>query len=251
VYQILTLILAVAISVTTPIIVTKSVNAVMPTIKKVVIHSGSAETYLNVHLFYDKIYKAGQIKLEGGSADKIDISLFPFDDLNEPIDRVDNNPDISNGRFERWVDGLKLLAEKPLFGLSPRNILSFASKNNTDTLMNEKDATIHNTYLELWAGAGIIGGIFILGFLIFAAIYVIKTTLKFTPDVETALSTTLILIISLSAILLPDIIFFQLTFAGLVFWLSLGNCLNTDKESYKNSFTYKLLLKCFKRKPEL
>ncbi len=251
VYRILAFILAIAISVAAPLIITKSVNAAMPIVKKTIIHSGSPETYLDIHLFYDKLYEAGKIRIAGGFTDEIDMSKFPFDDQNSPIDRVDDNPDISNGRFDRWIDGLKLLAEKPFFGLSPRNILSFASKNDTDTLMNENSSTIHNTYLELLTGAGIIGGIFILGFLIFAAIYVIKIALKFTPNIKTAISTTLILIISMSAIALPDIIFFQLTFAGLIFWLSLGNCLNTDEESYKNSLTYKLLTKCFKRKPEL
>ncbi len=251
VYRILTLVLAIALSVATPFVITKSVNLVMPTVKKVITHAGGAETYMNIHLLYDSLYEAGKFDFLEGHRDEIDISQFPFDELNVPIDRVDNNPDVSNGRFERWIDGLKLFAEKPFFGLSPRNILSFASKNDTDTLMDDNDATIHNTYLELLTGAGIIGGIFVLGFLIFAAIHVIKVALKFTPDIKTAISTTLILIIAMSAIALPDIIFFQLTFPGLAFWLALGQCLNTDEESYKNSFTYKLLLKCFKRKTEL
>ena len=252
VYRILTFILAIAISVAAPLLITKSVNNVMmPVIKKTIIHAGGPETYLDVHMFYDKLYESGKLRIAGGFTDEIDMTQFPFDDLNNPIDRVDDNPDISNGRFDRWIDGLKLLAEKPFFGLSPRNIIKFAQGADFETLMGENDYTIHNTYLELIAGAGIIGGIFILGFLIFAAIFVIKTALKFTPNIKTAILTTLILIISMSAIALPDIIFFQLTFAGLIFWLSLGNCLNTDKESYKNSFAYKLMTKCFKRKTEL
>ena len=251
VYRILTFVLAIAISIAAPFVITKSVNAVMPTVKKAVIHSSGAETYIKIHLLYDNLYESGKLELLEGHRDSIDMTQFPFDDLNNPIDRVDENPDISNGRFDRWIDGLKLIASQPLFGLSPRNIIKFAQGADFENLMGENDYTLNNTYLELIAGAGIIGGIFILGFLSFAAIYVIKTALKFTPNIKTAISTTLILIISMSAIALPDIIFFQLTFAGLIFWLSLGNCLNTDEESYKNSFTYKLLLKCFKRKPEL
>ena len=251
IYRILAFVLAVVISVAAPFVITKSVNAVMPTVKKSVIHLGSPETYMKIHLLYDNLYESGKLTLLDGHRDEIDMSEFPFDDKNVPIDRVDDNPDVSNGRFERWMDSLKLLAEKPFFGLSPRNILSFASKNDTDTLMNENSSTIHNTYLELLTGAGIVGGIFILAFLILAAIFVIKTALKFTPDIKITISTTLVLIIAMSAIALPDIIFFQLTFAGLAFWLALGQCLNTDEESYKNSFTFKLLSKCFKRKPEL
>lgn len=252
VYRILAFILAIAISVAAPLLITKSVNNfMMPAIKKTIIHAGGPKTYLDVHMFYDNLYKAGKLRIAGGFTEEIDMSKFPFDELNKPVDRVDGNPDISNGRFDRWIDGLKLIASQPLFGLSPRNIIEFAQGADIETLMGEKDSTIHNTYLELIAGAGIIGGIFILGFLIFAAIFVIKAALQFTPNIKTTISTTLILIISMSAIALPDIIFFQLTFAGLAFWLSLGYCLNTDKDSYKNSLTYKLLLKCFKRKPEL
>ena len=250
IYRILAFMLAVAISLAAPILISKSVSSFMPLVKKTVVHAGSAETYMNVHLFYDKIFSSGDLELTEGSAEELDMSKFPFDSLNSPVNRVDKPEEISNGRFERWIDGLKLIAEQPFFGLSPRNILSFADKNDTDTLMNTMDATIHNTYLELFAGAGIIGGIIIFIFLIFAAVYVIKTALKFTPSVEIAISTTLILIIALSAILLPDIIFFQLTFAGLIFWLCLGNCLNTDEEGYKKSLTYKLITKCFKRKTE-
>lgn len=251
IFRVLSLLLAVIISVAAPFVVSKAVSSFMPVVKKAVIHAGSAETYMDVHLFYDKIYTSGDLDILEGTADEIDISKFPFDNLNSPVNRVDKPEEISNGRFDRWIDGLKLLAEKPFFGLSPRNILSFADKNDTDTLMNSMGATIHNTYLEMFTGAGIIGGVIIMLFLIFAAIYIIKTALKLPPTVETAISTTLVLIIAISAILLPDIIFFQLTLAGFVFWLSLGNCLNTDPENYKKSLTVKLYQKLFKRKKEV
>ncbi len=226
------------------------INATLPYMKKAVINAGSAKTYLNAHNFYDSLYETCNIEFQ--EKNEFDIKEFPFNKKYEPYDRNQENPnDVTNGRFTRWLDGLKLLAEKPFFGISPRNIFSFADSSNTKTEMGEKDHNIHNTYLEILAGAGIIGGIFVLAFLIYAAVFILKKTFKTTPSLKTIICTTIILMIVVSAVLLPDIIFFQLTFAGLAFWLCLGYCLNTDQEIYKNSLSYKLLNKFIKRKTDI
>ncbi len=246
--RILIFLLTAVLSVALPFATIKALNSGMPYVKKAVLHSITATDYENVHKLYDSLYKLGHFEIHLQT--EYDINDFPFDNEDNTIDRIDVTTDISSGRFERWIDGLKLLAEKPFFGISPRNIFSFADKSDTDTLMGEADYNIHNTYLEILAGVGIVGGIFVIIFLIMAAFFILKTVFKNTPDLKTIICTTQILMIVLSAMLLPDIIFFQLTFAGLVFWLALGYCLNTNEENYKNSSTYKLLSKCFKRKSE-
>lgn len=248
IYRILATALAVIISVAAPVLVSNAVNSLMPALKNTVITVGGTEIFMNIHLLYDKIYTSGNLELVKGSADEIDINNIIYNNDNSPIDRLDDPAEISNGRFALWKDGLKLLAQRPLFGVSPRNITSFAVENNTDTLMNTTNSSIHNTYLEVLTGTGIIGGAIILLFLILAAIFVIKIALQFTPSIDIAISTTLVMIVAISAIFLPDIFFFQLNFAGLIFWLCLGYCLNSDKEAYKNSLAYKLLTKYFKRK---
>lgn len=222
----------------------------MPVVKKSLLNTISAESYVSVRKTYNDIYKL--CKIDAKYTDPaLNIEKYPFNETNNSLNRVNENPDdMSNGRIDRWIDGLKLLAEKPFFGISPRNIFSFADKSDTDTLMGENDYSIHNTYIEILAGAGLLGGLFVLAFIALAGFYILKKVFKTTPDIKTIICTTFLVMIALSAILLPDIIFFQLTLAGLVFWLALGTCLNTDQENYKNSLTYKFIQKRFKRKEE-
>ena len=249
--RIIIFICAAALSVTIPFCSAQLINNSMPHLKKEVLHSITAEEYVNVRKFYNSLYLG--FRVQGGleEPDKL-IENFPFDQQNSSLNRVDNDPqDISNGRIDRWIDGFKLLAEKPFFGISPRNIFSFADKSESETLMGENDFNIHNTYIEILAGAGIIGGLFVIVFLLFAAFFILKSVFKETPSIKTIICSTEIVMITLAAILLPDIIFFQLTFAGLVFWLSLGYCLNTDEENYKKSLTHKWLTKLLKRNPNI
>ena len=245
--RILAFLLSVILSIAIPIGSVELLNNALPSIKKTVLNTISAESYVNVREAYNSVYKFCRVNTSFQEPD-LNIENYPFNDSDNSVDRVDENPqDMSNGRFDRWLDGLRLLAEKPFFGISPRNIFSFADKSDTETLMGEYDFSIHNTYIEILAGAGIIGGAFVIVFLLLAAFFVLKSVFKTTPDIKLIICTTQIVMIALSAILLPDIIFFQLTFAGLAFWLALGHCLNFDSESYKNSLTYKLLTKLLKR----
>lgn len=246
--RILIFLLTAVLSVALPFATIKALNSGMPYVRKAILHSITANDFEKVHKLYDNLFEFGHFPIHSKS--EYDIKDFPFDNINSSVDRVNSSEDPTSGRFDRWIDGLKLLAEKPFFGISPRNIFSFADKSDTDTLMGEEDYNIHNTYLEILAGAGIIGAVFVMAFLLLAAFFILKAVFKNTPDLKTIICTTQILMIVLSAMLLPDIIFFQLTFAGLVFWLALGYCLNTNEENYKNSSTYKLLAKCFKRKSE-
>ena len=247
IYRALILLLTTALSVCLPIAAVEGKNHGLPVVKKAVIHLGEADTYINVHKFYDALYKFGKIEIVSGLVEEVEIENFPFDDTSNPVDRLEENKDITNGRVARWLDGLKLLAEKPFFGLSPRNIFSFAEQSDVNTLMGEKNYSIHNTYLEILTGVGIFGGIFILGFLILAAIRVFKAALGANPNLKTIISTTVVAVIALAGILLPDIIFFQTTFAGLMFWLCLGNCLNSNPQSFQQSLTYKAYNKLFKK----
>lgn len=245
--RILAFLLGVILSLAIPFGSVELLNKAMPSIKKTVLNTISAEDYVNARKAYNTVYKFCKIDAQYTDPD-INIEKYPFNDEDNSVDRADENPnDMTNGRIYRWLDGLKLLAEKPFFGISPRNIFSFADEIDTETLMGEYDFSIHNTYIEILAGAGIIGGGFVIVFLFLAAFFIIKSAFKNPPSPKTIICSAQIVMIALSAILLPDIIFFQLTFAGLCFWLALGHCLNSDPESYKNSLTYKWLTKLLKR----
>jgi len=247
IFRVLILLLTTLLSICLPMTAVTGINHGLPVVKKAIIHLGDADTYINVHKAYDALYKFGKIEIISGLVDEVEIENYPFDDKNNPVDRIEKNEDITNGRFERWIDGLRLLAEKPFFGLSPRNIFSFAKQSDIHTLMGEKNYSIHNTYLEILTGVGILGGIFILGFLILAAIRVFKSVLGVNPSLKIIIATTVVAIIAIAGILLPDILFFQLTFAGMLFWLCLGNCLNTDTQNYKQAFTYKTIKKLLRK----
>lgn len=249
--RILIFALLAVVSVALPFVTVKQINYGLVEIKKAVLNAGTVETYVEVHKAYDKFYEIGHVGIATGLADEIEVDKYPFTDTLEPVDRVDNNDYANDGRIARWLDGLKLIAEKPFLGISPRNIFKFAQQLDTETLMGELNYSIHSTYLEVLAGVGIIGGTVIFAFLVLAAIKVFKAALGLTPTFKTIFSTNVVAIIAFAAILLPDLIFFQTTFAGLMFWLCLGNCLNTDPECYKKYFTFKLFKKIFKKEINL
>ncbi len=247
IYRILIFVISATLSVTLPFGAISGINNGLPLVKKAILNTGNVETYMDIHKAYNKLYELGHVEMYLKSSDSIEAEKYPFTDSLKPVDRFENKDYSNDGRIARWKDGLKLFAQKPFFGLSPRNIFSFAKQNDTETLMGDKDYNIHNTYLEILAGVGLIGGVFVLGFLLLAAVFVFKAALKFEPNTKTIICTTIIAITAISAILLPDIIFFQITAAGLMFWLCLGNCLNIDPQSYKQAFAYKTVQKCLKK----
>lgn len=247
IYKALILLLCITVSIFAPLSIISTVNSGLPLIKRAILKNGTPQTYVAVHEIYDKFYTAGKVPINVGYADEIKIEEYPFEDTSQTVDRSDNPAEISNGRFARWLDGIKVLIKSPIFGTSPRNIVSFAKDFASNTLMGKSEYSIHNTYLEILTGVGIFGGIAILAFLVLAAIYVIKIALDISSNIKITVCSIIVLIIAFSAILLPDIIFFQTTFAGFLFWLSLGHCLNTNINSYKNSLSQKLIRKLFKK----
>ncbi len=247
IYKILIFMLCFVIAIIAPLSIVKGVQTGIPFIKRAILNNGTPETYITVHKIYDEFYKAGRLDITLGFADEIVIEDYPFEETSQTVDRSDNPEEISNGRFDRWIDGIQVLIKSPLFGTSPRNIISFAKDFASDTLMGKHEYSIHNSYLEMLTGVGILAGIVVLSFLVLAAIYVIKIAFNMSSNINNIIYSTIVLLIAFSAMLLPDILFFQLTFAGMLFWLCLGNCLNTDPENYKQSFTYKTIKRLLRK----
>ena len=247
IYKILIFMLCIVIAIITPLSIVKGVQTGLPLIKRAILNNGTPETYITVHKIYDEFYKAGRLDIALGFADEIVIEDYPFEETTQTVDRSDNPTEISNGRFDRWIDGILVLIKSPLFGTSPRNIVSFAKDFASDTLMGKYEYSIHNSYLEMLTGVGILAGIVVLSFLVLAAIYVIKLAFNMSSDINNIIYSTIVLLIAFSAILLPDILFFQLTFPGMLFWLCLGNCLNSDPQNFQQSLTCKTFNKLFKK----
>lgn len=89
----------------------------------------------------------------------------------EKLDRQDVlvKSDVSNGRFGLWMEGIRtVFKENPILGVGPRNYHS-AAKEIDDTTRISTGYSIHNSFIELLMGNGIIGTlVFILFFLLCA-----------------------------------------------------------------------------------
>lgn len=89
----------------------------------------------------------------------------------EKLDRQDVvvKEDISNGRFGLWMEGLKtVFKENPVLGVGPRNYHS-AAKEIDDSTRISTGYSIHNSYIELLMGNGIIGALVLVLFLVLCA----------------------------------------------------------------------------------
>ena len=68
----------------------------------------------------------------------------------EPIslDRKDvvDNSDISNMRFSIWKSSVEIFKTSPIYGTSPRNLLSYAHDKLPNTFISQKSIVVHNTF---------------------------------------------------------------------------------------------------------
>lgn len=88
----------------------------------------------------------------------------------ESLDRLDiiAKDDVSNGRFDLWMDGMQVFLSKPVFGVGPRNYHSAAVQIIPDTLI-AGGYSVHNSYIELLMGNGIVGFVVLLIFFLLCA----------------------------------------------------------------------------------
>ncbi len=90
------------------------------------------------------------------------------------VDKLDRQDilvkdDISNGRFGLWMEGLKtVFKENPVLGVGPRNYHS-AAKEIDDSTRISTGYSIHNSYIELLMGNGIVGALVLVLFLMLCA----------------------------------------------------------------------------------
>ncbi len=91
------------------------------------------------------------------------------DDEIASLDREDisNKDDISNGRLKMWGEGFKVLKKNPVIGVGPRSYHLIA--NDLDSSMSIAEKSIHNSYMELLMGNGIVGFLLLLAFFLLCA----------------------------------------------------------------------------------
>ncbi len=250
VYRVLLVAAALTVSVLLPMSAITVTNSTLPLVKKGIWSATSLDSYIYIHQVYDNLYEAGKIEVTNGLLSQVDIEEIKTQTTFDPVIRTDKKDDYSNGRFERWEGGLSVFLKSPIIGTSPRGIIEFAKVNAPETMI-AKNHAVHNTYLELLAGTGVLGSIFIFAFLLFAAYHIIKKTLFNNPSLETVIISTMVLIIIVTGVFLADLFCFQTTFSGFAFWLFMGYCLNESVEDCKNSAVYRFLKRKFKRNQAL
>lgn len=76
--------------------------------------------------------------------------------------RKDIKSDATNNRTDIWKGYIELLKDKPVFGLSPRNAWNYADKEHPDSYLSIHHYDVHNAYIAVLAGMGIIGFLVLL-----------------------------------------------------------------------------------------
>lgn len=110
-------------------------------------------------------YGISQLKEEQGTPPEDDNNQDEDDsDGVESLDRIDisEKGDVSNGRFSLWSEGFRIFEKSPLFGVGPRSYHIMAKELDPELKIAGK--SIHNSYLELLMGNGIVGVVLMILF---------------------------------------------------------------------------------------
>ena len=188
---------------------------------------------------YETLYRMSGLEIlysgYTGEGDASDIVPDDVEDLrgdtDAPLSRTDlGKSDISNGRFLRWRDTLKVFRHCLVFGTSPRGIVPIAREKEPDTIVAVRGTLSHNGYLDILAFTGILGAPWLYLFLVLAAIALFKKLFRFPEDGTFAFTAGGAALFSVSALFLSDL-FFVITVSAVLFWTFLGYSLHTEEET--------------------
>lgn len=151
------------------------------------------------------------------------------------LERPDISDDnISNNRFAIWSNYLQVSSDHRLFGLSPRNLMSFLKANYPDSYLVKRgyDET-HNGWLAIFVCTGIAGTAVMTAFFvnyIYEFCRYIKAKKKQPYSTKMIVLLGSVFIIAFSALLQPEIFFIN-TYGAATFWLFMGYLLYYIKQS--------------------
>ena len=157
------------------------------------------------------------------------ITIEIDEDINEEdiisLERHDvNEENISNNRFSIWKSAIEVSQGKRIFGVSPRNLLSYATEEFPDSYLVRMDYETHNGYLALFVNSGIMGTLAMLVLIVDVIRLIcryLKCKKKQEYDSEVIMLFSVLFIIAGSAIFQPEI-FFVNSYGAAIFWLCLG-----------------------------
>ncbi len=139
----------------------------------------------------------------------------------------DIEDDFTNQRFDLWMSGIEIFSTRPILGVSFFNLIPYATANLPDTFMINNDfgehGNLHNAYLNILAGQGIVG--FTISVLFSAAviIYVFRRFLRVDQKDYHYIITLMgaVLACGVSAMFVSDIFYIHSP-NSYIFWSFLG-----------------------------
>ena len=91
--------------------------------------------------------------------------------------------DFSNGRFSIWESGLEVFLQSPLIGVSHRHIADFAAEHLPQTYIVQAGyTTMHNVFVDILAGQGIVGLAIMLAFVVLGIRLLARGLLAYRGD---------------------------------------------------------------------
>ena len=151
-----------------------------------------------------------------------DLSEVPDKEDEYEINRddMDSKTDISNGRLELWLEGFKVFKKSPVFGVGPRNYATVANEINSE--MDISYRSVHNSYVELLMGNGVIGFMLMLLFFLLCAIKGLKFRNQPT-NVNTKVGILLLIVLSaLAGGMFISSLFYYLSGISVVAFVMIG-----------------------------
>lgn len=166
----------------------------------------------------------------GGSETSTEDLEDALENLKRP-DVDENNPASSASRSKIWSDYFKVFLKKPVFGTGPRNGLSYCKEWFPDSFVAQRGYSVHNGYLGLLVGAGTVGALVMVFFLILVVKDVLSYLIRRADKADdpiylpTVLLTALLCIGAMAALPLSAL-FFTNSACDAIFWFALGFVLN-------------------------
>ena len=140
----------------------------------------------------------------------------------EELERTDIEEDSSNNRVDIWKGYLTLLKDKPIFGLSPRNAWNYADTEHPESYLAAHHDDVHNAYIAVLAGMGIVGFLVLLG-IMYCLFKTMIPRLFATDKMNLPYFIALQLIINIAVFILfyPGI-YFTNGIDTILFWIAIG-----------------------------
>lgn len=150
---------------------------------------------------------------------------FMFHKVSMERPDVAENSDISNLRFRIWSSAIDIFKTSWLFGVSPRNALSYAKDVLPNAFIAQRGYDAHNFYVATLLYTGVSGSLLLGTFLIKSAYQIIKHYIENKFLISDPFFNSMVisaLCIAASGMFLSEILFIT-TVGSFFFWLFLGS----------------------------